>query len=138
MFSWVLGLNVWKTILVIRGWANKSQRVTKISIKIMRFLEFLFTLNLVFKHKGVFSNQHFCTNDLGKIWDGYIFHFSRKVYPLIFWNCLIFFSNDKCRVNQPTFVTSQNCQNICQTHQYYSFLENYFLEQSFHIDIRLV
>ena len=39
----------------------------------------MFTLNRVFKHKGVVSKLHECCNGLGKMWALYIFHFLQRI-----------------------------------------------------------
>ena len=72
------GLRERRIILVITWWAHKRQTFTLISIKFMWILKFFFTRNRVFKHKGVVTNLHVCSNGLGKMWASYIFHFFTK------------------------------------------------------------
>ena len=78
-FYWQLCLRVWRIILVITWCAHKRQTFTLISIKFMWILKFFVYKYRVFKHKGFFSNQHFCCNGLGKMWDSYIFHFLKGI-----------------------------------------------------------
>ena len=76
-----LGLRLWRIIHVITGWAHKSQKCTLISLKIMRIWNF-FTRKRVFKNKEVVSKLHVCTNDFGKMFASYIFHFSTRILNL--------------------------------------------------------
>ena len=53
----------------------------------MRIWKFFLKSNRVFKDKEVVSNLHVCSNDLGKMWPSYSFHFSsshRKVFNIFF------------------------------------------------------
>ena len=78
-FSWVLGLRVLKIILIIRDGQIKVKRLPKFQFKKWEFENFLFRHNRVFKHKYIVSNQHVSTNDIGKMWASYIFHFSTRM-----------------------------------------------------------
>ena len=60
--------------------STKKSNVYLNNNKINEKLEiFLFTLNRLFKHKEDVSNQYVCTNELGKIWVSYIFHYSTRI-----------------------------------------------------------
>ena len=73
-----LGLRVWKIMLVISKWTKKKKSNVYLHFNenIENLKGFNFTLNRVFKHKGVVSNELVCTNEPWKLWVSYIFHFS--------------------------------------------------------------
>ena len=112
----MLVLRVWKIILVVRAWAHTSQKITLISTKIMRILKFLFILYCVFKHKYVLSNQHVCTNDLGKMWASYIFHLSTRNLSSTHRNSFnFFFLHNKCHDVQQWLSARAVYKNTWQT-----------------------
>ena len=100
------GLRVWRIILVITWGAHKRQKFTLISIKLTWILNFFFTINGVFKHKGVVSNLHVCCNGLRKMWASYIFHFFTKNSNLHTYEKFNIYLNNICRDIQHSLFRS--------------------------------
>ena len=70
-------------------------------------LNFLFTRNQVFKHKGVVSNLHVCCNGVGKMWASYIFHFFTKNSNLHTYEKFNIFLHNVCRDDQHSLFRSR-------------------------------
>ena len=70
----------------------------------MWFLKFFFYTYRVFKHKGVVSNLHACSNGLWKIRLSKIFHFSTRILTSTQTKVFNIFSHIICRDVQQTNV----------------------------------
>jgi hypothetical protein len=53
-------------------------------IKKWEFGNYLFTRNQIFKHKGIVSELHVCTNDLWEMCTSYIIHFCTRILTLTY------------------------------------------------------